>query len=252
MVMNFVFEAIYQAIFSFWKNSKAFKAKNLLIFLMLLSFFLTSCTPTTSNAPRVKVEELNRPSSFYPHQTGLTWQYLPDGDSLDSDRATKRIQGPKVIGGKHYIATHLLGHGLDITSYRKYQDNGVFLAREEGPGYVLSLDPPIKEWPAQGELRVGAIWRGESKTTVRFTDAPASKNTVNFTTEYTYTVVDRRVVRLNVGEFNVYVVNLESRKLSEENELQETLHSEIWFAPFVGEIRNQLDFVLVGGNFSKK
>ncbi len=225
--------------------------KNPLSFLMLLGLLLSSCLPATDNGPKVTIEELNQSSSFYPHQTGLTWEYLPDGGDLNSQRAIMRVQGPKVIDGERYIVTNISGRGLDVSSYKKYLADGVFVSREEGPGYVLSLDPPIKELPAQGNLRVGVSWRGSSKAEIHFTDAPPNKNKTSFTTEYVYTVVDKRLVRLNVGEFEVYVINLESRKLGEEDKVLETLHTEIWFSPFVGEVRNQYDFVLVGGNFKK-
>ncbi len=242
----------YQTTYSFWQRLKNLFKSTFLSSIVFLSLFMVSCLPATGNGSKVTVEELDQPSSFYPHQTGITWEYLPDGSSLDTQRVIRRVQGPKVLGGERYIVTSILGLGLNLLSYKQYRASGVFLSREEGPGYELNLNPPIKELPAQDDLRVGASWQGRSSAEIYFTEAPPHKNRINFTTEYAYTVVDKRTVRLNVGEFNVYVINLESRKLGEEGEILETLRSEIWFSPYIGEVRNQYDLVLVGGNFTQK
>ncbi|MEZ4607587.1 MAG: hypothetical protein R2865_12520 [Deinococcales bacterium] len=190
------------------------------------------------------VEEASRQPSFYPHETGLSWEYLPNGASLDADRLFQRIEGPKVINGEIYIVTRSAGRGTDTSSFRQYRDDGVYFAREEGPGYILSLNPPIKEFPASADLRVGQSWEGQSEAHITFTETGASRKDVNFITQYRYTVVDKRQVRLEAGQFEVYVINLESRRLVEGQEA-EVLHQEVWFSPFVGEVRNEADQVLI-------
>ena len=240
----------------FWKILINIQYKNYLG-LLLLGFFLVACVPSTDDeGPTVTVQEVNATSSFYPQQTGLTWEYLPDGGNLESERAIQRVQGPQVIGGEKYIVTSIVGRGLDISYYRKYLAGGVFLSQQRGPGYITKFSPPIKELPSQSNFRLGASWQGKSQAEIHFTDAPRGKNRVRFTTEYIYTIVDKRPIRLNLGEnireFEIYVINLEGRKLGEDDEVLETLHSEIWFSPYVGEVRNKDDFVLVGGNFSQK
>ena len=220
---------------------------------ILAVFVLSSCVPTTSSTeekPVVAVEEINRPLSFYPQETGATWHYLPNGASIDANKSIERVEGPRVVSGKRFIVSKILGRGLDITTYKEYQPDGVYFSREEGPGYILNLNPPIREYPSEAEMRVGMSWRGSSQAELIFTDAGTQNPVINFQTDYVYTVVDKRPVRLDIGEFEVYVIDLESRRIA-ENQAVEVLNQVIWFTPYIGVVRNEFDQVLVGGSFMK-
>jgi hypothetical protein len=52
------------------------------------------------------------------------------------------------------------------------------------------------------------------------------------------------------GGFEVYVINLVAEQAG-EGERGETVQQELWFAPFVGEVRTRTGYLLVDGNFAQ-
>ena len=217
--------------------------------LVLSASLLGACAPAPE-VGRVEVAQLANAPSFYPQETGATWTYLPAGSPLNAVPAFQQVEGPTLIGGERWIAWRLIGRGLNVRSFKQYRPEGVFVLREVRPGTQLTFDPPLQELPAQNALRVGASWGGESSASIYYPDAPpeSQRETLRFT--YTYTVVDRRQVRVEAGTFNVFVINLESQLSGASDEANnETVRQEIWFAPFVGEVRTELDFVLTNTNF---
>ena len=66
--------------------------------------------------------------------------------------------------------------------------------------------------------------------------------------EYRYEVVDLRPVTTTAGTFEVFVVAFESRSVAPSGETLEELRQELWFAPFVGEIRTATGLVLTETN----
>ena len=218
-------------------------------FLLALGslLLLSACAPATEEG-RVEVAQLADAPSFYPRETGATWTYLPAGAPLSAVPAFQQVEGPVLVGGERWISWRLAGRGLDVRSFKQYRPDGVFVLREVRPGTQLTFDPPLQELPAQNALRVGASWGGESTANIYYSDAPpeSQRETLRFT--YTYSVVDKRQVRVKAGTFNVFVINLESQ-LSAADGAGESVRQEIWFAPFVGEVRTELDFVLMDANF---
>jgi hypothetical protein len=210
----------------------------------LLLVLLAACTPTTDER-RVEVEQLTEPISFYPFQAGARWEYLPDRARLTDPTTVVAVQGPTVVGNEVWVAWHARGRGLDQTSYRQARAGGVFLLREERLGTTFTFDPPLQEYPAEGQLRVGATWSGTS--TVRLS-ADAGKQQHAFRFDYVYTVVDRRTVTLPAGEFDVFVIDFTTRTFDDGGNVMEELTQQTWFAPYVGEVRTRTGQVLVGSN----
>lgn len=214
---------------------------------VLLLLALSACAPAGDDA-RVGVRQLTEPISYYPSQTGARWEYLPDGVRLDDPRIVETIEGPSVLDGDVWIAWHLVGRGLDMTRYRQYRPDGVFLKREDKIGTQITFDPPMQEYPAEGELRVGANWSGHTTVTV---DTPGSKSPDAKRTldvSYVYTVVDRRSVTLAAGTFDVFVVSFTSRTFDENETLKSELTQQHWFAPFIGDVRDEAGNFLVASN----
>lgn len=204
---------------------------------------LAACAPAP--APRTQVTQQAAPATFYPRQTGAEWRFLPEGERRDAPPVVQRVEGPTVVDGTRLVAWRTAGRGLDLRTYRDYRPEGVFIAREEGPGYVTTTAPPIQEWPAEGTLSVGSSWGGRTTATVRFTGA---QETRTFGLEYRFEVVDRRTVTVDAGTFDVFVVAFESASLGPGGEALETLRQEVWFAPFVGEVRTDGGLFLVSTN----
>ena len=220
-----------------------------LVALALSALLLGACAPAPE-VGRVEVAQLANAPSFYPQETGATWTYLPAGSPLNAVPAFQQVEGPTLIDGERWIAWRLVGRGLNVRSFKQYRPDGVFVLREVRPGTQLTFDPPLQELPAQGELRVGSSWGGESSASIYYPNAPQGSQRETLRFAYTYTVVDRRQVRVEAGTFNVFVINLESRLSgAADGANNETIRQEIWFAPFVGEVRTELDFVLTDTNF---
>jgi hypothetical protein len=218
-----------------------------LLAVPLALLLLASCAPGGTDKT-VSVQQLSEPVSFYPHQTGARWEYLPDGAKIDDPRVVETVDGPAVLDGEVWIAWRLVGRGIDATRYRQYRDDGVFLRREIKLGTVITFDPPIREFPPQGDLRVGATWSGDTNVTVENPGSKSPEATKHLQVSYVYTVVDRRKVSLASGDFEVFVVSFTSRTLDAEANITNELTQQAWFAPFVGEVRDENANFLIASN----
>lgn len=227
-------------------NSDVVKTAQLLALVPLL--FLFACAPAAEPG-RVSVTQLAEEVSFYPQETGATWQYLPDGERLDARRIIQRVEGPTMISGERYTLWRLVGQGLDVASYRQYRPDGVFLSREVRPGTQIIFNPPLQELPAPGSLREGATWGGETTASLYFPEADPENQRTQFPISYRYVVVDRRPVAVIAGQFEVFVINFESETRNDQGDVIDSVRQEIWYAPFVGEVRTENGFLLVETNF---
>ena len=157
----------------------------------------------------------------------------------------QRAEGPTLIDGRTLTAWHATGRGFDTRTYRDYRGDGVFIPRETGPGYVTTIVPAIREWPRERTLKVGSSWGGEAVAEINFTDV-GKREEVRL--EYRYEVVDKRPVTTPAGTFEVFVVSFESRSYGESGETQEVLRQEVWFAPFIGEVKTDTGLFLLQTN----
>ena len=220
---------------------------------LALLLVLAACAPSSDK--QVTVQQLTKPISYYPHQTGAHWEYLPDGAKLTDPRLTVDVEGPTVVDGQVWIAWHIQGRGLDVTRYLQYKSDGVYLGRENKLGTVINFDPPIQEFPAEGQLRVGATWAGDTKVHVVATEgsgngagSSAQQASKTLDVHYVYTVVDKRQVTLAAGTFEVYVVSFTTRTLDENAKITNTLTQQFWFTPNIGEVRDENGNVLIASN----
>ncbi len=215
--------------------------------VVALSLLLSACVPA-SESERVTVEEFSGSVSYYPKETGAIWQYLPSGARLDEARVTQRIGGPIVLDGEVWIAWQMVGRGLDVTWFRQYRPDGVYLRRELRPGTEITFDPPLREFPSEGELRVGATWSGQTTAKLFYPEADSANQRADLLVEYVFTVVDQREVTVAAGTFEVFVINFVTRTTDDEGTIIEEFTQETWFAPFLGEVRTENGFFLVASN----
>ena len=210
---------------------------------------VTGCLPQTEEAERVTVDQFAGSVSFYPQETGIVATYVPPGGSLESPALQQIIEGPTVLNDDIWIATSIVGVGLSGYRYRQYRPDGVYRLRETAPGVITTYDPPIREFPAEGELFVGSSWTGETTATVFFADAKPEKQTQIQTVSYTYTVVDKRTINnLPVGPVEVFVVNLVGRLFDADGAVSQEITQEVWFSPYVGEVKTREGFLLIATN----
>lgn len=217
--------------------------------LGLLLVLLSACAP--AGQQQVTVQQLTQPVSYYPHQTGAHWEYLPDGAKLTDPRLVSDVEGPTVLDGQVWIAWHIQGRGLDVTRYRQYRDDGVYLGRENKLGTVINFDPPIHEFPAAADMRVGATWSGDTKVDVVATDGSTKSASKSLNVHYVYTVVDQRKVTMAAGSFDVYVVSFTTRTMDANAKVTNQLTQQFWFTPYVGEVRDENGNVLIASNVLK-
>lgn len=214
------------------------------LLLVMVLALLAACAPA-GEAPRVDVQQLTEPISYYPFQAGARWAYLPDRARLSDPTTVVQVEGPTILGDEVWVAWHSRGRGLDQMSYRQLRPAGVFLGREERLGTNFVFDPPLQEFPAEGQLRVGSQWSGSTTVHMSIDDG---KQRRDMPLDYTYTVVDKRLVTVPAGEFEVFVIDFVSRTFDENGDLTDEFTRQSWFAPFVGEVRSQSGHVLVDSN----
>jgi hypothetical protein len=219
--------------------------------ILLPLMLLAACAPVT-DGPRVVVAQLTEPVSFYPQETGATWQYLPDTARLSEPRLIRVVEGPTVLNGRLVTGWRLLGRGIDEQNFMTYDAEGVRLWRTTKPGSIIDFDPPVREFPAQSELRVGHTWGGVTRASVVYPQARPEHRTATLDIRYEYTVVDSRTATVPAGDFTVFVIDFHSVTLDEEGNPAEELTQTIWFAPYVGEVRTENGYFLIETNFLKK
>jgi hypothetical protein len=219
---------------------------------LLFLFALVACAPEAPDPGRVEILQLAEAPSYYPRQTGIVWNYLRDGEPLDAPPVLQQVLGPTVVGGEVLIATRLHGRGLDTSYFRRYGPEGVFLVRETRPGAVIDFDPPRQELPAEGALRPGSSWGGSTTARLYFPQARPENQRTELRLDYEYRVVDRREVVVAAGRFEVYVINLVANHFNEDGALVESVQQELWFAPYVGEVRTPTGYFLVSSNFARE
>jgi hypothetical protein len=217
--------------------------------ILLSALLLAACAPMAEEGPRVTVEQLSGPVSFYPQEVGATWQYLPDNARLNETRVFQRIDGPTILEGEVVTGWRLVGRGIDERNFRSYRPDGVYLLRTTKPGSIIDFRPPVREFPPGGSLRVGATWGGETTATVTYPDARPEHRSASLDIRYGYTIVDQRTARVPAGEFTFYVIDFESVTIDSEGRTTEELSQTTWFAPYVGEVRTESGYFLVETNF---
>lgn len=204
---------------------------------------LSGCVPATRANPTIGTSTAVSQVSFYPQQAGLSWNYLPDGDPAGAQPYVLRSLGPTLFGSTQVRALQLTGRGADQTSYRTYSEGGVYLHGFRKPGLSATLTPPWREFPAQGDWRVGLVWEGSSRVEVRSDDG---RTRLSGTTNYRYTVLERRAVTVAGTGYSVWVVG---RQISGDLTSLFGTSQESWFVPYVGDVKTFENLLLSGRNF---
>lgn len=213
--------------------------------LLALPLLLGACAPaaTKTAVPPVQASTPVSRVSFYPLETGLSWSYLPEGEAAGGLPYTLRALGPTVFAGEAVLAFQLTGRGADQTWYRRVGADGVRLLGFRKPGVTVRLDPAWLEAPAEGAWRVGLSWEGTSRVTLTGDDGKAQ---AQGTLRYRYDVQDRRRVTTPAGSFDVWVV---TRQITDDVGGLFPQAQQLWFTPFVGDVRTPEGLLLTDRNF---
>ena len=211
---------------------------------LALTTLLGACAPSASPpVPRVSGSLTPDAPSFYPHETGLTWTYLAEGETIITPAYTLSVLGPSVLEGDRVILTRMRGRTLDTTYYKQHTSDGVFLHREDRPGATITYDPPLHELPTPNALRPGTTWSGTTTATITYdkTQAP----TIN-TLDYTYTVLEQREANVPAGTFPAYTIEFAAEQ--QDGERTESIRQHEWFTPYWGTVKTRGELLLTGGN----
>lgn len=207
---------------------------------------LSACAPTQTPITQVNSSTSFNAVSFYPTETGLLWQYYPEAEVKNGVPYVVRNLGPSIFKSQAVIAQQLSGRGAETTWYRISDSRGVQTLGFRKPGLTATLEPPMLELPPQNSWRLGLQWEGQSKVTI--TD-DAGKVQVKGLVQYKYNVQDQRTVTTPGGNFNVWVL---TRQMTDDIGGVFPKTQQVWFAPYVGEVRTADGLLLTAKNFMRK
>ena len=209
-----------------------------------LFLLLAACAPVPSTLPSAEAR-IEGPVAFYPHATGLAWRYLPEGLPLDAPGYTLRVEGLGSFEGVSGIRYRFFGRGQDRVYYRQVGEFGVKLLGYEEKITLsrLEFDPPFVEYPPAALLDVGYRWGGQSRVKSYFVLPSGVEKQAELSLDYRFEVLARRRVEVPAGSFEAYVIRFSAKSR------RESVESEIWFVPHVGEVRTREGLLLVGKNF---
>jgi hypothetical protein len=211
----------------------------------LLWVCLSACAPATQTN-RLDVETVVTARSFYPHETGLKWHYLEPGERTDTPSFTKEVVGPTLVNGELLTLSRVYGRGQDTKLFERFDDSGVYLVREDRPASIFVYSPPMQTLPPSSELRVGTVWQGTSQVNVYYPDATVYRDPL--TIDYHFQVIDLRQVRVLEHTFEVYVISFQATQTLSSGSSQ-GINQEIWYTPYIGEIKTRTNVVLTEVNF---
>lgn len=219
----------------------------------LLLLVLAGCVPAT-NTERARVESAPEDVSYYPHETGAYWEYLPSGARLSDPAVEVMVEGPTIIDDTVATAWSTFGRGRIATHFRIHTGEEQRLWREYRPGVIIDFDPPMLEYPT-GPLTSNRTWSGE--TTVRVYEDRLSETASSivgktlmqtYTVKYTTTVVETRTVTVPLGEIEVFVLNHIAEHVNEAGEVIDRVSLITWFSPYLGEVRSDAGLLLTHTN----
>lgn len=204
---------------------------------------LASCAPRVTATPTpITAQTPVSTVSFYPKETGLLWNYAPEGESGGAPYLLKAL-GPTVFGDAPVSAFELTGRGASQTSYRQIDASGQRLLGFRKPGLSVTLSPAWQEWPAENAWKAGLNWSGQSQARLRSDDGQVDQSG---TITYRYDVLEQRQVTVAGQTYRVWVVN---RQLADTLGGLFPASETIWFTPYVGEVRTAEALLLIGRNF---
>jgi hypothetical protein len=215
--------------------------------MLILSLGLLSCVPTrepaTPTKPPVESGVVGGETSFYPNAAGLTWHYIKESTSADAPKYKLEILGPSLFHGRTLTAMRFFGNASDQTYFREFSSSGVkyfgFSIAQTGD---VTFDPPIQEYPAANELKIGATWGGE--TTVTEPNLADPTKPKSYKLSYTYTVLARQQFKVAEKVYDTFRIAYEVISSPTQRSTQ-TIH----FTPSIGEVRTKEGLLLLDKNF---
>ncbi len=229
---------------------QSFTLKTMNRFILPLSLLLTvglsACAPTAKTETTVQTSTPVNRVSFYPNETGMAWSYLLENETVNTTPYVLKVVGPTIFTGQTVVAYNMTGRGADQTWYRIVSKDGVRLLGISKPGVNIELSPAWLEYPAENTWRVGLNWQGQSQLTIRDTEGNVkAQGMVN----YSYLVQEKRQINTINGTYEVWVV---TRQVTDTIGGLFPATQQLYFQPYVGEVRTPEGLLLTGRNFSSR
>ncbi|MBI5812128.1 MAG: hypothetical protein HZB27_05875 [Meiothermus silvanus] len=205
---------------------------------------LAACAPSATTPSTVQAR-IDTPVSFYPSEVGLEWTYQPQGARSNEPPYKLSALGTGSFAGEAALRFRFSGRGQDRIYYRRIGPDGVqLLGFEENITQTrVRFNPPMQEYPPQGNLKVGATWGGKTRFVTTLT-VQNNARIAEDSLEYSYTAAGESEFSTAAGKFRGYRINLDLKDSAGQVE-----RYEIWFVPNVGEVRTREGLLLVERNF---
>jgi hypothetical protein len=214
-------------------------------YLASIAVLLAACAPQTGSG--VNTATIQGKPAFYPSQIGLDWVYLPQRSPTSDPPYRLSILGPGSFGGQPAIRYRFSGRGQERSYFRRIGSNGIQLLgfEETVTSSVVRFTPPMQEYPAEATMNVGARWGGTSRVESEIIAGGRVTRLADSSITYNYEVVGRTNVAVGAGSFEALRISLRIKPAQGELEVY-----EIWYVPYVGEVRTREGLLLVGRNFN--
>jgi hypothetical protein len=218
--------------------------------LIPMIVLLAACTPAVTPDPVGSVTQQSE-IGYYPSNTGLTWQYLLEGETPGSIAPYElKVEGPQAVDSKVVTAFHFIGRGAERWYYRDFTKDGVFLVAEGTPNfYEVTYTPSVQEYPNQGRIIVGNTWSGVSSMKISTPQVKQQPATLT----YQYRVLAQEKLEINKVTYDAFRISEDKRIALGGGQKDLSESSLIWFVPKIGEIQrsnlNDGKRILVARNF---
>lgn len=226
--------------------------KTTLAALALVSLLISACAPVLSS-PTPKTIDNSRlvkaPALFYPERHGFQWQYANE----NGGETTATLTGLKRFPLDNQAYETLTSVDADGTTTVKYlkRENGIQLVGEvRDDQYLLHYDPPLRLYPTERAFRIGAEWGGTTHVTEIMGYGTNTETRLPWTVTYNHQVIERENIRAGSNIYDAYKLRYTADWTTEHAILGQNTVTEVWFAPFAGEIRTREGHALTDTNIN--
>ena len=225
------------------------------MWFLLFLFIFVGCAPSLQQSER-RAASRSTPEyvSYFPAETGATWEYLPSGARLSEPPVTVTIDGPTIVDETVATAWTTFGRGRVATHFRIHEGGAQYLWREYRPGVIIEFDPPLREFAA-GTLTASSAWSGETTVRVYADHMNETGGTTvgkellqTYTVQYETSVVETRRVNVPFGGVDVFVLSHVAEHQNDAGEILDRVSKLTWFSPHLGEVRSGDGLLLTSTN----
>lgn len=219
------------------------RTRTLLLLALTLPVLLAACAPafTPSSPHFVDNAAIKRPALFYPQHVGFSWVY----QTPDSQPVTASLTGPQKYRGETYDTLTFTHGGTTRVEFVQFGLGGVRLVADQRGDHIFQYAPALELYPPKWSLHEGASWGGQTTVTERLQVGSKDEVDIPWHVNYKVKVVDRQNVKAGSNVFDAFKLQYQEDWTTEHDIAAKHTVTDVWFAPFVGEVRTQDGYVLM-------